>query len=100
MITRIAKKMYRLPKAVFVPNRSYGLYPMKEASSLLIPVISLLNSNTESNWAFYWLPSNDRSRVTLKFFFELFDYIYCILKVRRLAVIYKNVLRFKMKQIF
>lgn len=41
--------MRRLPSVVFVSNRQYGLYPMKEASSLLIPVISLLNSSTKVN---------------------------------------------------
>lgn len=40
--------MYRLPKVIFVPNRKYGFYAMKEAFSLRIPVISLLNSNTSA----------------------------------------------------
>ena len=49
IITDITKIMFRLPSVVFVSNREYGLYPMKEASSLMIPVISLLNSGTKVN---------------------------------------------------
>lgn len=100
MITSITKTMYRLPRAVFVSNRQYGLYAMKEASSLLIPVISLLNSNTKSNWAMYWLPANDRSPYSLKLFFELFDYIMCVLKLRRLITVKNKLCRIVLRKCF
>lgn len=100
MITSITKSMYRLPQAVFVSNRQYGLYAMKEASSLLIPVISLLNSSTKSNWAMYWLPANDRSPYSLKLFFELFDYIICVLKLRRLTVVRNMLIRIALKKCY
>lgn len=91
--------MYRLPSVVFVSNRQYGLYPMKEASSLMIPVISLLNSNTKNNWAMYWLPANDKSIYSLKFFFELFDYLLSILKLRRLALLRNKLRLVKVKEL-
>ena len=83
-ITDITKEMYRLPKVVFVSNRQYGFYAMKEASSLSIPVISLLNSTTKTDWALYWLMGNDKAPSSLKFFFEIFDYLLVMLKLRRL----------------
>lgn len=52
-ITGITKEYRRLPQFVFVTNRQYGFYAMKEATSLCIPVISLLNSNTATDWGLY-----------------------------------------------
>lgn len=45
-ITSITHKMFRLPRLLFVTNRTYGYYAMKEATSLMIPVVSVLNSDT------------------------------------------------------
>lgn len=84
--------MYRLPQIVFVSNREYGFYAMKEATSLSIPVVSLLNSNTKSDWSLYWLTGNDKSPAALKFFFEIFDYLLVILKLRRLLLVKTKIL--------
>lgn len=92
-ISYITKDLSRLPQAVFVSNRKYGLYPMKEAMSLLIPVVSIFNSNTKPDWAAYWLPGNDKSPGSLAFFFELLDILLVVLKLKRLVRIKTKFLR-------
>lgn len=67
------ENMDRLPDVVFLVDVSKQMIPVHEAELLKIPVVGVLNSDTDPEVVDYPIPANDRSRQSIDWILARFE---------------------------